>query len=145
MRRRDLFLLAASAAAIVAGPAAASSSTPSSGSANSFVDLHQAALPVVAGGRLRNYVFVAVRLQLRPNADAEAVRAREPYFRDALVRAAGRRSFAVADDWTRLDEALIARVMLAEAARIAGPGVVRRVEIMQQTPQRRTGVNPRRP
>lgn len=136
-------LLAVIAVLLAAPAAAAASSAPSSGG-GAFVDLHQAALPVVAEGRLRNYVFVAIRLQLRPGADTEAVRAREPYFRDALVRAAGRQSLAVADDWTRMDEALIARVMMAEAARIAGPGVVRRVEVTSQAPQRRTGVNPPR-
>lgn len=141
MRRRDLVL--AFAVLALAAPAAASEAASSSSGTN-FVDLHQAALPVVAGGRLRNYVFVAVRLQLRPGANTDAVRAQEPYFRDALVRAAGRQSFAVADDWTRLDEALLSRVMMAEAARIAGPGVVRRVEITAQAPQRRTGVNPPR-
>lgn len=141
MRRRDL-LLALVAASALAGAARAEGSAPAP--SNGFVDLQPAALPVVAQGRLRNYVFAGVRLWLRPGADADGLRAREPYFRDALVRAAARQSFAVADDWTRLDEALIARVMMTESARIAGAGVVRRVEVTSQTPQRRTGVNPRR-
>lgn len=107
-----------------------------------YVDVQAAALPIVADGRLRNYVFVAVRLWVRPGSDVTALRAREPYFRDTLVRAAGRQSFAAQNDWTRIDEGLLSRVMAGEANRIAGNGVVQRVQVMSQRPQRRTGVNP---
>lgn len=140
MRRRQLLL---AFAALSLAPAASRAEEGGAGGQN-YVDVQAAALPIVAEGRLRNYVFVGVRLWVRAGSDTTALRAREPYFRDALVRAAGRQSFAVADDWTRIDESLLSRVMMGEAGRIAGAGVVQRVQVMSQTPQRRTGINPPR-
>ena len=126
MRRRDLI-----AASEPSGPAPAPT-----------LNLAALGLPVIAEGRIRNYVFVNVRLHLAGGADPARVRPKEPYFRDALVRAAHRTPFTLADDWTRLDAAAIARSVMAAAPALVGRGVVRRVEIVSQTPQRRTGIRP---
>jgi hypothetical protein len=104
------------------------------------VDLAPVGLPVTTDGRLRNYVFVNLRLQLSGAADVDRVRAREPWFRDALVRAAHRRSFSVPGDWTRLDEPALKAEMLRQAALVAGPGQVVAVQLTSATPQRRTGM-----
>lgn len=95
------------------------------------------ALPVISQGRLRNYVFVSLRLRLAPGVDPEAMQEKEPYFRDALVRAGHRMPFTLASDWTRLDETALKRTMMLEAARLVGPGVIIGVEIAKSTPQRR--------
>jgi hypothetical protein len=105
-----------------------------------YVDLAAMALPVVDAGRIKNYVFVAIRLELSPKADSTRWRTKEPYFRDALIRAAHRRPFSVPGDWTRVDETALRATALAEAVKIAGPGVVTRVTILSTTPQRRTGM-----
>lgn len=102
-----------------------------------YVALSPVALPIVVDGKVRNYIFVYIRLDLAPMADSQALQAQEPYFRDALVRAGHRTPFVVANDWTRLDETALKRTLMAEAARIAGPGVVTGVEITKSTPQRR--------
>lgn len=106
------------------------------------LDLAALGLPVIAGGRVRNYVFVNIRLHLAAGADLARARSREPYFRDALVRAGHRSPFTLADDWNRLDGEAIARSIMAAAPGLAGAGVVRRAEIVSQTPQRRTAVRP---
>lgn len=99
-------------------------------------------LPVIAGGRVRNYVFVSLRLHLARGADAGAIRNKDAFFRDALVRAAHRTPFTVADDWTRLDARGMAASLMQSATGIAGARQVVRVEIVGQSPRRRTGLRP---
>jgi hypothetical protein len=107
-----------------------------------YVDLQPVAIPVVDGGRLRNYVFVNVRLTLSSRVDPNAVRPREPYFRDALVRTAHRTPFVVPGDWNRINEAALKDSLYRQASAIAGPGAITGVVISSATPQRRVGMNP---
>jgi hypothetical protein len=114
------------------------------------VDLAMVGLPVVVEGRAENYVFLQVRLHAAPGQDLARLRAMEPYYRDALVRAAHRQPFVNPNDWTVVDDKRLKAVMLAEARRISGPKSIARVEIVRQTPRRvagmvRPGVTPRKP
>lgn len=104
------------------------------------VNISGVGLPVIAAGRVQNYVFVSLRLHLSRSADPQVVRAKEAWFRDALVRAAHATPFTVANDWTRLDAAAMQRSLIQAAGRIVGQGKVARVEIVAQSPRRRTGV-----
>jgi len=140
MRRRDLITAAVIAGA--AGPALAASPKSGKEVVGQYVDLSPVALPVIVGGRLKNYVFVTVRLKLTPKADVQKLRGKEPYFRDALVRAGHRTPFVIDSDWTRLDETRLRASLARDAAAIAGAGMIQGVEIVGQTAQRRTGVNP---
>ena len=105
-----------------------------------WVEISPVALPVVYQRRLINYVFVTVRVHLAPSADAAALRAKEPYFRDALVKIAHRRPFTRLDDFASIDEAALRSALTVEATRIAGPRMVTTIEILKQDPQRRTGL-----
>ncbi len=134
MRRRDLI---AASVSLAAGPAAAAGDGDRP--AGATLNVSGVGLPVIVGGRLRNYVFVSLRLHLG-SATPEAMRLKEPFLRDALVRAGHRTPFVVADDWTRLDEAALAASLMRAAATIAGRGAVSRVEVVSQAPRRRTGV-----
>ena len=101
-----------------------------------YVDIGPVALPVVQQGKLRNYVFVTVRLHLVPEADAETWRSKEPYFRDALVRAGHRTPFVIPGDWMKLDQAALKRSMSAEAIRIAGRNIFTSLEVIRAAPER---------
>lgn len=128
--------LTAAALLCLAAPAmAAEKSGPAQ--VGQYVDLQPVGLPIVVRGQLVNYVFVYVRLNLAANADAAALRDKEPYFRDALVRAAHRTPFTVASDYNRIDQGRLVQVMMAEAAAIAGPGAVRSVVVTSEAPRRR--------
>ena len=129
-------LLTACAAAAVLGAACAEAAEAPKPASNRL-DLNKAGLPIVWRGRLVNYVFVAVRLQLAPGRDGQALHAREPYFRDALVRLAHRRPFVDPADLSRVDERALDAAFLPEARRIAGPGMVTGVEVLTQQPRRR--------
>ena len=100
------------------------------------VTLSPVALPIVVDGRLVNYVFVTIRLDLAPLANVSKLREKEPYFRDALVRAAHRTPFAIPGDPNHIDEAALKRTLAAEAARIAGPRAIASVQIVRKAAQR---------
>jgi hypothetical protein len=137
MRRRDLIAASAVLPALAAGPAAASDAPARSGAS---LNISGVGLPVISDGRLRNYVFVSLRLHLGGSATPESMRLKEPFLRDALVRAGHRTPFVVADDWTRIDAAALSASLMRSAASIAGRGAVVRVEVVSQAPRRRTGV-----
>lgn len=105
-----------------------------------YVDLAPVGLPIVVDGQAVNYVFLSVRLHVGGGQDALKLTRQEPYYRDALVRAAHRRPFVKPDDLTVVDEARLKAVLLAEARRISGPKAFSRVEIKSQTPRRRAGM-----
>lgn len=136
-RRHLLSLMGAGLGIGVAGPAlAAGDEKP----AAAVVNLQGVGLPVIADGRVRNYVFVSIRLHLSGSASMEAVRAKDAHFRDALVKAAHRTPFTLARDWSQLDAAALSRSLMASATRIAGQGKISRVEVLHQAPRRRTGI-----
>ena len=121
----------------VASAALASSDAPAAPAALSIAGL---GLPVIEGGRLRNYVFVALRLELGAGKTVEQMRPKEAFFRDALVKAAHRTPFTVPGDWTRLDERALSAALVSASVAISGRGSVRRVEGVSQSPRRRTGM-----
>lgn len=108
------------------------------------LDLSPVGLPIVWDGKLINYVFVTLHLTLSPRADPAKLREKEPYYRDALVRAGHRRPFVLAWDFTHVDRAALTETMMRESARIAGPGMITGVQILDETPQKRARL-PQRP
>ena len=137
MRRRDLVATAAVLAA-VARPALAEEA-PAAGQ-NLNLNMPGIGLPVIVGGRLRNYVFVSLRLHLGGAATPQTMQAKQAFLRDALVRAAHRTPFVVADDWNRIDTAAVSASLMRSAATIAGRGSVTRVEVVNQAPRQRIRV-----
>jgi len=122
---------------ILASSADASEDTkPPKHDVGQYVDLQPLAMPIVVHGELVNYVFVYVRLNLTSGANVTRLREKEPYFRDALVRAGHRTPFVVPSNYQKVDEARLTAAMMREATAIAGPGQVRSVVVTSQTPQR---------
>lgn len=139
MNRRSL--LAAGTVALAGGVAStASASSDKMPAPAAALSIAGVGLPVIEGGRLRNYVFVSLRLQLGGGKTVEQMRPKEAFFRDALVKAAHRTPFTVPGDWTRLDERAISNALVATANAISGRGSVARVEIVAQNPRRRSGM-----
>lgn len=138
MRRRQI--LAALPLVLAAGAARASSGGAEGGkeAGGQNVDLAPVALPIVLNGRLINYVFVQVRINLSPSADVLKVREKEPWFRDALVRAGHRTPFTKATDYTVVDEARMKAVLMREAAAITPARNLLSVTLVSQTPKQRS-------
>lgn len=143
MKRRDL--IAAAAVTAVATPALAAGPGGSGGeeAGGGQMNLVSTGLPVVRDGRIENYVFVSVRLSLAAGANLAAMRLKEPYFRDAMVKAAHRTPFSVEGDATRLNAAAIVRELMRQAPAIAGQGQIASIEVVSQTPRRRSGLSGR--
>ena len=124
----------------IAGQAVASEPAKPKASDGQYVDLAPVALPIVVEGQLINYVFVSARLQLTPSADAAKLRAKEPFFRDALVRAGHKTPFTNPNDYTVVDVSRLQAVLLRDATAIAGGKGVKAVVVLSQTPKRRLGL-----
>ena len=139
MRRRDLIAASIAVPALAAAPRADAGDKPAAAGGASL-GIAGVGLPIISGGRIRNYVFVALRLHLGGSATPESMRPKEAILRDALVRAAHRTPFVVEDDWTRIDTVALSASLMRSAASIAGRGSVTRVEVISQAPRRRTGV-----
>jgi hypothetical protein len=102
------------------------------------VNITPVALPIIVDGQLVNFVFVSLQLNLAPSANLSATREKEPFFRDAIVRSAFRQPFVVPTDYTKVDVAALKARMMAEAARIVGPGVVVSVTLVKDPQAKRT-------
>ena len=140
MLRRALILAAPLALLATAVCASEKEAKDEKSAVGQYVDLSPVALPIVVNGQLVNYVFAYVRINLTAGANSVKLREKEPFFRDALVRAGHRTPFTNAKDYTVLDSAKLTQAMTREAAAIAGPGAVKSVVITSQTPKRRQGL-----
>jgi len=100
-----------------------------------YVNIDPVALPVISNGRVVNYVFVTMRVDLSASANTDLLRTKEPFFRDALVRLGHRAPFNSPPDFVTVDEARLCAAYLAEARAIAGAGAVTGVRIIQQVPK----------
>lgn len=139
MRRRDLIAASTLLPAVAAGQALADDAPRPRGAS---LNMPGVGLPVITEGRLRNYVFVALRLHLGGSATPESMRPREAFLRDALIRAGHRTPFIVPGDWNRIDAAALSASLMRSAAALVGRGAVTRVEIVNQTPRRRVTARP---
>lgn len=140
MQRRALIQ---AGAALTAAAAVASGARASDGKAApvaAFVNMTGVGLPIIVDGRVRNYVFIVLKLHLGPGHTVEAVRAKEAYLRDALVRAGHRTPFVLPNTWLALDTAALSASLIRSASTLIGRGAVARVEIVSQTARRRTGM-----
>jgi len=128
---RRLIAIAALAAALATSVQAAEEPPKS----DPTLLMSPAPLPVTRGGRLVNYIFVTLRIVCRQNTDMTKLRPKEPYFRDALIRAAARSDLAQADG-VHVDLARLKAAVMAAAPAIVGPGVVIDVRLMKEQPQK---------
>lgn len=144
MRRRDLALLPLLLAAAPAVALASGAPKEEKVEQGQYIDLSPVALPVVVDGKLVNYVFVSTRVNLTASADAMKMREKEPFLRDALVRAGHRTPFTLATDYTRIDEEKLKAALVRDAKAILGARNVTFAAVTSQTPKQRTGI-PRPP
>ena len=136
MLRRTLI---AAAVALCASPALAAEKE-AKGDVGQYVDLQPVGLPIVVNRQLVNYVFVYVRINLTSGANVSRLREKEPFFRDALVRAGHRTPFSKANDLGAVDVPKLTAALTREASSIAGPGQIRSVVVTSQAPRRRARV-----
>jgi len=103
--------------------------------ADPVIKLQSMALPVIAGGRLINYVFVQMDITLKSGELVTVFEGKEPQLRDAIVREAHSNPFLRPDSYVALDEARLKASVLRQANSLIGPGKVARVTVVKQTPR----------
>ncbi|SFK46729.1 hypothetical protein [Caulobacter sp. UNC279MFTsu5.1] len=103
--------------------------------ADPVIKLQSMALPIIAGGKLVNYVFVQMTLTLKPGVLVTIFEGKEPLLRDAIVREAHDRPFLRPDSYVALDEARLKASVLREVNGLIGPGKVALVTVVKQTPR----------
>ncbi|MGA9659802.1 MAG: hypothetical protein WBQ60_11995 [Asticcacaulis sp.] len=131
-------IFASICALLVSAKPVAASEGGTKEASNPSVQLGAIAIPVMVDGKLVNYIFLSIRINLNIKANEAKLREMEPYFRDALVRMSSQVSFAKPDHDDQLDEPRFKQVMTAEWSKIAGPGMIKSVDILSQVPRRRT-------
>jgi len=134
--RRCLLGAAIAVSCLSAMPALANEGGEAKKAGSASIQLGAVAIPITVDGRLVNYIFLNIRINLTITADEAKLREKEPYFRDALVRIASRTSFAQAGKDYLLDEPRFKQVMTAEWAKIAGPNAIKSVDVLSQSPKR---------
>ncbi len=133
---RNLVHILALISALIATPAMAAG-----GAATIKIDpsipLAPVAVPITENGKLVNYVFLSIKIILSPKADLYKLVSQEPFYRDALVRAAHRQSLGVPGDANRVDEKLLKAVLKREAASFMDARMIASIEIVRQDPKKR--------
>lgn len=121
--------------ALANGPKKKGKEGESEEKADPVIKLQSMALPVIADGRLVNYVFVQASITLKPEILVTVFEGKEPMLRDAVVREAHSKPFVRPDSYVALDEARLKASILRETNRLIGPGKVAIVTIIKQTPR----------
>jgi hypothetical protein len=101
-----------------------------SGDVTRTMDAPYLAVPVVREGRLVNYLFVSIRIQIAPGVDLWRTRERAQFLRDALVRASHANALADPNNTNALNEPLAIQVYRAAAAQALGAQAVAGVSIV---------------
>jgi flagellar basal body-associated protein FliL len=117
-------------------PAMASEGKDAKEAGSPSVQLGAVAIPIMVDGRLANYIFLNIRINLTVTANEAKLREKEPYFRDALVRMASKVSFAQAGKDYLLDEPRFKQVMVGEWTKITGPNSIKSIDVLSQSPKR---------
>lgn len=99
-------------------------------SSSRSMDAPYLAVPVVRDGRLVNYLFVSVRIEIAQGVDLWRTREQAHILRDALVRAGHRHALADPRDDNALNEARAIEVFQATAVEVLGQRAVRGVSII---------------
>jgi hypothetical protein len=87
-------------------------------------------------GMLKNYMFVNIRMLVADGKDPWKFRERSHFIRDAVLRAAHRKSFNVAGDYMKLDEKVAMAEMLKAGNEAAGEAAFIEVKFTQVASQR---------
>lgn len=103
------------------GMAWAAEKAKSSAEADRYIEAEHIIAPIVRDGRLANYLFITVRVDLPDAGDVWKLRARSHFLRDALLRATHRTSLADPTDDKKLNQAAAVAAFRTAAAESLGP------------------------
>ena len=140
LNRRLIFVRALQAVVSVSlFSAAQTANGVEAGAGEPSVRLASIGIPVMHDREVVNYIFLSLRINLTMTAPEGKFREMEPIFRDALVRLTHRISFGKPDRSDQLDEVRFKAAVLAEFSKITGPGMIKSIDVLSQSPKRHLG------
>jgi hypothetical protein len=101
------------------------------------IDIPSIGAPITVNGRLVNYMFLTVSIEVGDGVDAWAIRDRAHFMRDAMLRAAHRTSLGFEDQPSRIDGPRAARVLMDAAMSAVPPRSLARLDIVTAESLRR--------
>jgi hypothetical protein len=101
------------------------------------LDISGMGLPVLQDGRVVNYVFVRLRINLNKGIARPDIEAGEPFVRERMLKAAYRAPLNSGTDLMALDPQKLEAQTLSAARAVYGATRVQSVEIKDQKPQKR--------
>jgi hypothetical protein len=104
------------------------------------MDAPYLAVPVVRDGRLVNYLFVSIRIEIAAGVDLWRTRERAHFLRDALVRASHGNDLADPEDNNSLNEARALEVYRAAAVQALGEQAVGRIAVVATYSSQGSGI-----
>lgn len=121
---------AASAFAPPAGEGHGEEGTPSEAEVARSLELGGLVFPVFDEKlKLKNYLFISARMLAGPGKDVWKYREQQHFIRDAILRAAHKKSFHAKGDFRKLDE----KVAAAECIKVANQVVGEQGALIQMT------------
>jgi hypothetical protein len=117
----------------VFGLTAAQAAEAEKPSAAETIEVSNLAIPIVRNGRLENYLFATVGVELADGADWRKLRERAHIVRDSFIRAVHRADLAKPDDIFALNEAALNTLLTPEANAVLGAKSIKSLKIVQWT------------
>jgi len=85
--------------------------------------------PVMVNGQMAKYVYLSVTLVLGDESEKRVMLDKIPYIQDAFLREVHGATIALGEDPEVLDEEGLQRRLLAVCAKVAGPDIVKKIEL----------------
>jgi len=85
--------------------------------------------PVMVNGQMAKYVYLGVTLVLGDESQKRVMLDKIPYIQDAFLREVHGATIALGEDPDVLDEEGLQRRLLAVCAKVAGPDIVKKIEL----------------
>lgn len=103
---------------------------------NRTIDIQSVPAPIFANGKLNNYIFLTIKLEMAKGQNVLRQREQVHFVRDALIRNLHKTSVGKAGKPDELDEALAIQLIQASAAKVFGEKAVASVTIVSAEPLR---------
>lgn len=132
-----LRVIAACVVFLVLCGAAQAADEPPAANASRHLETPNLVTPIVRQGQLRNYVYVTVRVVTPEGVDAQALREKGHFLRDALLRATHDQDLADPTRDDQLNQARATAVFTQVAKSVLGEASVQEVQLLFITSLRR--------
>jgi hypothetical protein len=127
------FVIALALSCGAAPSAGAAGPAPVNSESARAIDVLNLITPVVSNGKLSDYLFLSVRIQLADGVDVWKARDKGHFLRDALLKASHKERLTQVSNPAAIDEAAAQAVIGRTANAVLGANAVKSIEILGVT------------